>query len=399
MILRSTSFRFALRIFFIAGTTLITAFLTFYFHNWAYLLFGLILIAWQTYALIYAVNRTNRQLAFFFDSIRNNDSSLHFAEIKGNKAISELNKSLNRLNELIQQAKIQNRVQEQYYETILEHAATGLMSMDERGNILLANSAAKKLFRCDPLTHVLQLERVEKGLSAEVENIKQTGYKLVNITHERGSSQLSIRATSIIAKNKNVTLLSIQDIRNELDEKETESWIRLIRVLTHEIMNSIAPITSLAETVSGYFVDGDEIRKCHDLDEKIISNTITGLKVIRERGSGLVKFVESYRQLTHLHEPMRKNVDLQLFMEKIKLLLSSELNLNKATLSINFQNQGMRVFVDENLFSQVIINLVRNSYEALQGQENGMIQINTYKSTNNQTVIELIDNGPGIQID
>jgi len=248
----------------------------------------------------------------------------------------------------------------------------------------------------DPLTHIRQLERVEKGLSSEFKELSQERYKLVQITNERGSMQLSLRATALAINNKNVTLISIQDIRNELDEKETESWIRLIRVMTHEIMNSIAPITSLAETVSGYFADGIGIKKCNDLDEKIISNTVTGLKVIRERGSGLVKFVESYRQLTHLHEPIRKNVDLQLFLEKVKLLLSSELNFNKTNLSINFQNQGMVVFVDENLFSQVIINLVRNSYEALQGQENGMIQINTYKSGSSQTVIEVIDNGPGI---
>ncbi len=367
--------------------------------QWVFILIGVLLLVWQTVSAIYAMNRTNRQITFFFDAIRNEDSTLHFPIKTGNKAIDELNVSMNRLNDVIGTVKLQNRVQEKYFGSIIEHAATGLLTFDENGHILIANSASRRLLGLDPLTHISQLEKVEKGLSSEFKELSQERYKLVRITNERGSLQLSLRATAMAIDNKKVTLISIQDIRNELDEKETESWIRLIRVMTHEIMNSIAPITSLAETVSGYFADGDEIKKCDELDENIIGNTITGLKVIRERGSGLIKFVESYRQLTHLHEPVRKNIDLQLFMEKVKLLLSSELNFNKATLTVNFQNQGMMVFVDENLFSQVIINLVRNSYEALQSQENGMIEINSYKSTNSQTVIEVIDNGPGIPIE
>ena len=387
------------RILGIVLTALIASLLTFLLKQWLYLAIGVFFLIWQTVSAIYAMNRTNRQIAFFFDAIRNEDSTLHFPIKTGNRAIDELNESMNRLNDVIGMVKKQNRIQEQYFGSIIEHAATGLLTFDENGHILIANSASRRLLGLDPLTHISQLEKVEKGLSFEFKELSQERYKLVRITNERGCLQLSLRATAMAINNKNVTLISIQDIRNELDEKETESWIRLIRVLTHEIMNSIAPITSLAETVSGYFADGNEIKKCHDLDVKIISNTVTGLKVIRDRGLGLVKFVESYRQLTHLHEPVRKNIDLQLFMEKVKLLLSSELNLNKTTLSIHFQNQGMIVFVDENLFSQVIINLVRNSYEALQGKENGMIQINAYKSTNSQTVIEVIDNGPGIPIE
>lgn len=104
-------------------------------------------------------------------------------------------------------------------------------------------------------------------------------------------------------------------------KKETESWIRLIRVLTHEIMNSIAPITSLSETISGYYESDDMLKKPEDIDQQVINNTVKGLKVIRERGTGLVKFVESYRKLTHLHDPVRKTVELQLLLEKVKLLI------------------------------------------------------------------------------
>ena len=396
MLNKSIFYNIITRVICIALTALAASLLSVIFKQWVFLAFGIVLLIWQTVSAIYSMNRTNRQIAFFFDAIRNEDSTLHFPLNTGNKAINELNASMNRLNDLIGTAKMQNRIQEQYFETIIEQAVTGLLTFDDNGHVLLSNSATLRLLGLEPFTHISQLEKVEKGLSRVFKELEPDRHKLVNITNERGSMQLSLRATGMTIKNKNVTLVSIQDIRHELDEKETESWIRLIRVLTHEIMNSIAPITSLSETISGYFESENEKINLQEIDKEIISNTLKGLKVIRERGSGLVKFVESYRKLTHLHDPVCKKVDLQQFMDKVKLLVCSELNFSKTSLSIQLQNSGMTVYVDENLFSQVIINLVRNSWEALQYTENGMIQIRAHTLPNNQTLIEVIDNGPGI---
>ena len=377
-------------------TALAIAFAALYFHQWAIVAVGFILLAGLAFSTAHALNRTNEQISYFFNAIRNEDSTLHFPVMTKSKVINELNSSMNRLNELISEAKMQNRSQEQYYQTILEHAATGLLTYDERGNILLANSAARRLLGCEPLTHMLQLEKVQEGLSVEFEKVKTKGHKLLHLTNERGSMQLSVRATSMVARDQHLTLLSIQDIRNELDEKETESWIRLIRVLTHEIMNSIAPITSLSETMLGYYIASDEPRRPVEISEAMIGNTIKGLSVIQERGKGLVNFVDSYRKLTHLHNPVYKNFNLQLFLEKTKLLLCSELNFNRVNFSVNLQNPDMILNADENLLSQVIINLVRNSWEALRNQDDGDIEIKAYANDNLQTVIEIIDNGPGI---
>ena len=380
-------------------TSLVMAFAAVYFRQWSIVAVGFILILVQAASAVHALNRTNLQISYFFKAIRNEDSTLHFPVKTKSKVVNELNSSMNRLNELISEAKMQNRAQEQYYQTILEHAATGLLTYDDRGNILLANSTARRLLGCEPLTHLQQLEKIQEGLSVEFEKIKTTGQKLVNLANERGSMQLSLRATSMIAHNQHLTLLSIQDIRNELDEKETESWIRLIRVLTHEIMNSIAPITSLSETMSGYFNGKDGPRMPGDIDEATIGNTIKGLGVIQERGKGLVNFVDSYRKLTHLHTPDYKNFNLQICLEKTKLLLCSELNFDNINFSVNLQKPDMMLKADENLMSQVIINLVRNSWEALCNQDNAMIQIKAHYNENQQTVIEIIDNGPGIPAD
>jgi len=197
-------------------------------------------------------------------------------------------------------------------------------------------------------------------------------------------------------KNKKIVLLSIQDIRNELDEKETASWIKLTRVLTHEIMNSIAPITSLSETLAGYYIGEDGPRAPEEMNKQTIANTIKGLTVIQERGKGLVNFVDAYRKLTHLPKPDCKMLNLNDFLEKVKLLLSAEPNFYRIEFSITPVEESIILFIDENLFSQVIINLVRNSFQALNGQKNGVIKIMASKNTNGTTTINIIDNGPGI---
>lgn len=397
MLNRTINQTITFRVLGIVVTTVAASLLTFFLKQWVFVAVGFVLLVWQTISVIYLMNKTNRQIAFFFDAIRNEDSTLHFPLNTGNKAIDELNISMNRLNQIIGTAKMQNRAQEQYFETIIEQAATGLLTFNEKGHVLLTNSAARKLLGLEPFTHISQLDKVEKGLAREFMGLKPDGHKLINLTNERGVMQLSVRATAMLVKNKYVTLVSIQDIRNELDEKETESWIRLIRVLTHEIMNSIAPITSLSETISGYYESQNELKKAEDIDEQIISNTVRGLKVIRERGAGLVKFVESYRKLTHLHDPVCKNVNLHVLLEKVKVLLFSEFNFRSTGFSITLQNTDIKVFVDENLFSQVLINLVRNSLEALQNQENGRIVIRALPLPNEHVLIEVTDNGPGIE--
>ena len=173
-------------------TSLVMAFAAVYFKQWPLVAAGFVVILAQAVSAVHALNRTNQQISYFFNAIRNEDSTLHFPIRTGSKVVNELNSSMNRLNELISEAKMQNRSQEQYYQTILEHAATGLLTYDDRGNILLANSTARRLLGCEPLTHLQQLEKIQEGLSLEFEKIKTSGHKLLQLTNERGSMQLSV---------------------------------------------------------------------------------------------------------------------------------------------------------------------------------------------------------------
>ena len=259
-----------------------------------------------TVNLISYLNRTNRKIRFFFDSVRNDDSNLSFPVEITNTSLSRLYQSMNKVNHQIQQLKIENSQQEQYFRTLLEHLAAGIITFNNKGFILHANSSAKKLLSVDVLTHLQQIERIDQKLFEAINSIKPYERKLIALSAEKGEIQLSLKATSFKTNENELVILSIQDIKNELDEKEIESWMKLIRVLMHEIMNSITPITSLSESLSNiYSIEGSPV-KPEQVNVKTIATTLQGLNVIKEQGKGLMSFVESYRKLTRVPEPEKK---------------------------------------------------------------------------------------------
>ena len=278
------------------------------------------IFAFQVAELVHFINQTNRKIAFFFDAIRNDDSTLNFPENTGNKSLSELNASLNKVNELIKKIKFELIEQEQYFKTILEQVSIGIITFNEKGNIFLANGAARNLLNHEHLTHINQITRVDKKLFTTINELQPGDRKLVSFNGKTGIVQLSLKSTLFKTAQQNLQLVAIQDIKNEMESKELESWIKLIRVLTHEIMNSVAPITSLSQTISGYFKNLEGKQP----DEKIITNTIKGLEVINERGAGLISFVENYRKLTRLPQPDKKPINVGQLFENTNTLIHYE---------------------------------------------------------------------------
>ncbi|HZL11655.1 MAG TPA: ATP-binding protein [Prolixibacteraceae bacterium] len=346
--------------------------------------------------LIRYLNATNRKISYFFESVQNNDSTLLFPTNTTNKPINELYAGMNKVNRQIQQLKIESQQREQYFQTLLEHVATGIVTFNSKGFVLHANSASKKMLSVDVLTHINQLERLNRNLFQAVLHIKPFEQKLVSVVTGRGTIELSLKASSFKTHNDELILLSIQDIRNELDEKELDSWMKLIRVLMHEIMNSIAPITSLSESLSSFFtIDGRAVLP-EEINEKTIQTTIRGLNVIKEQGNGLILFVESYRKLTRLPKPDQKIFKVEDLANRIKVLYFSLDNSNHIKLTVTINPSEMKIFADENLISQVLLNLVKNALEAIEKTPEGKIQIVAGFAANNRPEISVKDNGPGI---
>jgi two-component system, NtrC family, nitrogen regulation sensor histidine kinase NtrY len=346
----------------------------------------------QVAELIVFINRTNRKIAFFFDAIQNDDSTLRFPENTSSKSLKELNVSMNRVNNLIKNVKFELQEQEQYFKTILEHVSVGIIVYNEKGNIFLSNSSARNLLDYEPLTHINQLMRVDKNLFAAFKELQPGNRKMVSFEGKKGIRQLSLKSTLFKSASENFYLVAVQDIKSELETKELESWIKLIRVLTHEIMNSVAPITSLSETILGYYKNNDGKMP----SEKVIGNTIKGLEVINERGAGLISFVENYRKFTRIPPPEKKLVKVEQLFDNTITLINMEAGNKKIAISREVNPSDLEIMADKKQISQVLINLVKNAKEALKDSRDGKITLTGKINRNGRPQITVTDNGPGI---
>ena len=353
----------------------------------------------SVFLLVKFINATNRKISYFLESVQNDDSTLSIPTKITDKSILGIYEGLNKVNRQIQQLKIESRQQEQYFETLLEHVATGILTYNMGGFVLHANSAAKKMLGVEVLTHLHQLERINRNLFQAVKNIAPFEQRLVSVSSERGTVQLSLKSASFKVKNDELILLSIQDIRNELDEKELDSWMKLIRVLMHEIMNSIAPITSLSESLCNFFTIDGRPALPEELSESKIQSTLRGLSVIKEQGNGLMVFVESYRKLTRLPKPDKKFFRFEELATRIKVLYPSLDNSELVKLSISINPADLEIFADENLISQVLLNLTKNALQANEKNQEGKIQIIAGINKDRRPEVRVVDNGPGIPDD
>ncbi len=355
-----------------------------------------LLILISTINLIYFLNRINRRIFYFFDAIKNEDSTLSFPKNIDNIIINDLNQSLLKVNKQIQQIYVENRQQEQYFQALLEHAATGMFTFNKKGFILHSNNLTKQLFEVDVLTHINQLERIDSKLYQTVKEIQPSEQRLITLHNEKGIIQLLIKSNSFISDQEELMLLSVHDIKNQLDEKELDSWRKLIRVMMHEIMNSITPITSLSESLAGYFYSEGRVKSPTEINEKTITTTIRGLEVIREQGKGLINFVESYRKITRLPAPKKKIFPVKDLIDNIRIISSSYINAEQVELICDVTPMELELHADEKQISQVLINLVKNAFQANEENDRPKIKISAKIGDSGRPEIKVTDNGPGI---
>jgi two-component system, NtrC family, nitrogen regulation sensor histidine kinase NtrY len=396
MISRNLYLNIIIRVLLLVMLSGILGFLFAQEHSVRLILVCILVIIFLTVNLITYLNTTNRNIRFFFDSVRNDDSSLSFPTDRQNRTFNELHKSMNRVNQQIKNLKIANRSQEQYFQILLEHIATGIITYNEKGFIMHANSSARKLLSVDVLTHLKQIEHIDRKLYQTIKNIKPSERRLTGVATAEGEIQLALKAVSFRTNETELIILSIEDIKNELDEKELESWMKLIRVLMHEIMNSITPITSLSESLSTiYFKEGQTVSP-ESVTSKTIATTLQGLNVIKEQGKGLLSFVESYRKLTRVPQPERELFRVAGLFERLRILYYTLENSEKTEMNISLKNPDQEIFADQNLISQVLINLVKNALEANENNPGGRINITADLDNNKRPQISVTDNGPGI---
>ena len=377
-------------------SALTAGYLTAYHLEPWYLLF-LLPVPVATISIINNFNQSNRQIAFFFEAIRNEDSSLKFPTSIRQKSLRHLYQSLNTLNDRINEIKQQNEYLEKYYQTFIQHAATGLMAVNKNNEVEIMNEKAFEYAGVPSFTplHMIPLRNPDLFNTLALINPGEAH------TYKRFTSDsqinLLIRSKEIRFGDKVSKLISMQDIRHELDEKELDSWQKLIRVLTHEIMNSIAPIVSLTGTLRKFFVEDGIHVQPGKIYEETIDNVIQGLDTIEERGNGLVNFVNSYRKLTRIPKPEFSSFPIGEWLEHIRLLLRDQLENRKIQLELKIDPKVRDLTGDKKLLTQVIINILNNAMEALEEiPENRKIRLSVGISKQNRIQIRIANNGPSI---
>lgn len=339
------------------------------------ILFRLILLSDRRYA---------QKVAFMFDAIDNSDYAFRYA-VRGRSSNDKLvNESLNRIIQILFQAKADAAQKEKYYELIMNSVNTGIIVLDDNGVIFQTNNEALRLLGLTVFTNVRQLAHIDENLETVIRDIQPGNKHQVSFSNERGNVHLSIRVSEMTLQEKHVRILAINDINSELDEKEIDSWIRLTRVLTHEIMNSITPITSLSDTLLSLHQNADdEIRN--------------GLEVISTTGKSLISFVESYRKFTHIPTPEPTLFYVRKFVDRMIQLARHQNNYPNITIRADVEPSDLIVYADENLISQVVLNLLKNAMQAIgTEQKDGEIEIKAYCNKEEAVLIEVSNNGPVI---
>ena len=327
------------------------------------IIIGMLLIIcslFQIGGIVTYLNNINRKLRLFFDAIEDRDNTFSYPEQGINEEQQQLNRSLNRINALLAQTKMDYQKQEHFYRSLLEKVPNGIIAWNNSKKIIFVNNTALTLLNIESLT-----------LYSQLENILQ---------NEKNRKRLSLSQSQMKLQDETITLLSIQDIDDRLNENESESWSKLSHVLTHEIMNTIAPIISLSQTLASY--------------PEISEKGIRGLHIIQAQSERLMEFTESFRRLSYLPQPERKRFSLTALLQNLQELLSTDFQENQIHFTLTCQPEFIDMDGDENQLSQVLLNLLRNSIHALDGRTDGAIEIYAYRDEH--ISIDVTDNGPGI---
>jgi two-component system nitrogen regulation sensor histidine kinase NtrY len=327
-------------------------------------IFFAVLIIFQTAWLIHYVNRTNRELAKFLIYLKEKDTSLTLTTPMLEKTFEGLMVSFKTLMEDIQTARIEKEQQFQYMNILVEHLNTGLISFSETGEIEIANQAACRMLHLKRLTHLNQLSKLKVDFAEILLNLQPNEQKHIPVEVDHHLLELSIRATHLKIGERNITLVSFQDIRTELDKKEIESWQKLTRILRHEILNSITPITTLTVAIQRRLKDGAKMKSFDEISEESLSDILHSTEVIEDRSKGLLNFIQKYRNLSQLPVPEIAIQAVKQIFEQVNLLFHEELNEKSITFSSNIEPFDLTIPVDKKLFEQVLINLVKNAIEA-----------------------------------
>ncbi len=350
------------------------------------LVIGVLFIVFFLFLLSY-LNKTNRDLLKFLDAIKYVEN----VAVKDSSGLSfdQLNITYNKITNQLKEAWLAKESHYQYFQYTLENIDVGIISFNEVGNVEIMNAAAKSILGVRKLNHIDNLNTEIGQIGEELKGLLPGQSKIIKLNTTIDQLHILAKSTNLKIGEKQIKLVSLQDIKTQLEQSELEGWQKLIKVLTHEIMNSVTPIKSL--TYSMKKVLESNVKNEHN-DESLIK----GLNAIEKRSKGLLDFVESYKNLTQIQKPVYERVQIKNLLENIVQLMSKEFEKHNINTKIKINPENISVIADEKLITQVIVNLILNSIKALDKKNNKILEIESAFLENKKVYIKVCDNGKGI---
>jgi len=348
--------------------------------------------------LYYKIMRTNRILESLLESIRHGDYTKTIREKAGGLGFRELADSAQQIIRAIASARIEKETQYQYLQTILEHIHTAVITLDQDHRPELVNPLALRMLGLYQSKKPSwdEVEKASPQFAHTVRELGESGRAMIRLSNTAEGKQLLILANTVKIGDRKVTIVTFQDIEPEIEQKEMESWQTITRIMAHEIMNSLTPLSSLTETGIMMLEEEGHTREIGSLSQKTIDNLHQALRTISDRNRALAQFIGNYRQLSRLPLPEKKPVQVILLLEEIKELYGGHLEEMGIHFSIHpGASKNFTVLADQWQLKQVLINLVKNGIEAVRTMKQPALDLSVKRALDH-LLLEVADNGPGI---
>lgn len=357
----------------------------------SYLFIGIYIL--QVYVLVYSVRKTNRELAKFIRSFGFGDTTISFYNRDKDASFKDLFNAFNHVVAAFRQLKVDKEKEYLFFENALKKLGVAIVVVNEHRNVLMTNDALLNLLGIKYLHRLDKLNNFKKGLANDLMTLEPNQQKLVELVADGRLLQVALTSVLMKQENKTLRLIAFQDIRGEIEQKELESWQKLIRVLTHEVMNSLSPVNLLSTGLQQRFMPASNTLV---LNEDECQEIIEALEAIHTRSKGLTRFVKNYRSLAGLNNVHTEPCDVKALLARIQVLFQEQMT-DKGIKFITNCKHPVNCMMDIKLVEQVLINLIRNSLDAMD-KPNGIISVNAAQS-NKTLTIDISDNGRGIPND
>ncbi|WP_210464787.1 sensor histidine kinase [Rufibacter roseolus] len=365
--------------------------------GWSELLVFLVpLLLYQVYELYHFLKKAQEELNLFIEAIHYRDFNRYFSEKPTSPQLLHLRKGFNQINTTFKTINQEKETQHQHLQRILELVDTGIMSYDlDSGEVVLMNESLKKLLQMPFLKSVHALERRDPSLYAEVQSLPPGHPKIALIqtpSLERSTYKFMLSATVFQNEGRRYKLVAFQNVNDALEETESAAWQKLLNVMTHEIMNSIAPISSLADTLK----DRLQITVPNGVSATDLEDLEEGISTIKYRSQGLLKFAQTYRNLSKITHLNKERLLVQDIFQNLRRLMLPSLAQKNIQLNLLLQDENLTLEADPNLLDQVLINLLVNAVDAVKDQPAPEITLSAYASSEGKVVLKISDNGSGM---